>query len=170
MTRSSALTGLVLAAVAVSTLAAEPVAHPVIAIVDAATVEAQCDVKLAEFRSRMKAMEAVRSSKGVFEEWNRLSVEIDDFAGPIGAAINLSTDKATREASDACVAKLAPFSTELFQSEALYARVRDAKPVDATAASRCRRRSAIGSRRSTSASPRSVSRSTGTCATTRPRW
>ena len=131
MTRLSALAALALAAISSSTPAAESVVHPTIPIFDAATIETQCDAKLVAFRSRMKAMESVRSSKGIFDAWNRLSIEIDDFVGPIGAAVNLSTDKATREAADACTAKLAPFSTELFQSEALYARVRDAKPVDA---------------------------------------
>jgi thimet oligopeptidase len=135
MTPIPALAALTILAVTFSASAVEPVVHPTIAIVDAATIEAQCDAKLAGFRRRMKAMEAVRSSKGIFDEWNRLSIAIEDFGGPIGAAVNLSTDKATRDASDACTTKLAPFQTELFQSEALYARVRDAKPVDAIQAS-----------------------------------
>jgi thimet oligopeptidase len=135
MTPLPALAALAILAVTFPAAAVEPVVHPTIAIVDAATIESQCDAKLAEFRRRMKAMEAVRSSKGIFDEWNRLSIVIEDFSGPIGAAVNLSTDKATRDASDACTTKLAPFQTELFQSEALYARVRDAKPVDAIQAS-----------------------------------
>ena len=105
--------------------------HPTIAIVDAATINAQCDAKLAEFRKIKGVMESKKSSAGVFDEWNRLSIAVEDFAGPIGTAINLSTDKPTREAGDACVLKLAPFNIELFQSERLYARVKAAKPVDA---------------------------------------
>ena len=105
--------------------------HPTIPIVDAATITAQCDTRLADFRKIKAAMEARKSPDGIFDEWNRLSIAIEDFLGPIVAAINLSTDKATREAGDACVVKLAPFNTELFQSEPLYARVKTAKPVDA---------------------------------------
>ena len=106
--------------------------YPIIPILDAATITAQCDPKLAEFRKIKATMEAKSSSGGVFDEWNRMSTVVENWTGPLGAAINLSTDKATRDAADACALKLAPFNTELFQSEKLYARVRNAKPVDAT--------------------------------------
>ena len=115
-------------------LTAFAASRPLIPIVDAATIAAQCDAKLAAFRKIKTAMESRPSSAGVFDEWNRLSIAVEDFTGPIVAAINLSTDKPTREAGDACVVKLAPFNTELFQSEKLYARVKRAKPVDAVQA------------------------------------
>ena len=98
--------------------------HPTVPIVDAATIDAQCDAKLAAFRKTVSTMEAKTGSAGIFDEWNLLSIAVDDFGSPIGAATNLSTDKATREAADACTAKLTPFSTEVFQSERLYARRR----------------------------------------------
>ncbi len=115
-------------------LTAFAASRPLIPIADAATITAQCDAKLAAFRKIKTAMESRLSSAGVFDEWNRLSIAVEDFTGPIGAAINLSTDKPTREAGDACVVKLAPFNTELFQSDKLYARVKGAKPVDAVQA------------------------------------
>ncbi len=105
--------------------------HPTVPIVDAATINAQCDTQLAAFRKTVSTMEAKAGSAGIFDEWNLLSIAVDDFGSPIGAATNLSTDKATREAADACTAKLTPFSTEVFQSERLYARVKNAKPATA---------------------------------------
>jgi thimet oligopeptidase len=106
-------------------------ARPQIPIWDAPTIEALCDKTIAGFRQTKAAMEAKKGSAGIFDEWNRLSIATGDLDGPLSITANTSTDKATRDAADACEVKLTPFQTDLFQSEALYKRVKDAKPKDA---------------------------------------
>ena len=105
--------------------------HPRIPLWDAAAIESRCESTIAGFRAVKAAMEARKGSAGIFDEWNRLSIATSDLDGPLGIIANTATDKATRDAADACEVKLVPFQTELFQSEALYRRVKGAKPVDA---------------------------------------
>ena len=105
--------------------------RPSIPLWDAAAIEGFCDQRIDGFRKMQSAMEARKSSAGIFDEWNRLSIATSDLDGPLSLLANVSTDKATRDAADACALKYAPFQTELFQSEALYRRVKDAKPADA---------------------------------------
>ena len=105
--------------------------RPAIPILDAATIERTCDDTIAGFRKTQAAMEAKKGSAGIFDEWNRLSIATSDLDGPLSLIANVSPDKATRDAADACTLKFTPFVTELFQSKALYRRVKDAKPADA---------------------------------------
>lgn len=106
-------------------------ARPQIPLWDAATINAMCDAKIAGFRETKAAMEARQGSQGIFDEWNQLSIATSDLDGPLSLLANVATDKATRDAADACELKYTPFVTELFQSEALYKRVLGAKPADA---------------------------------------
>ncbi len=133
MSRSSSFQGLACicsTAIVLTASAAEPV-RPRIPSWDAAAIEGLCDAKLADFRATKAAMEAKKGSQGVFDEWNALSIAVRDLQGPLSIIANTSTDKATRDAADACQLKHTPFATELFQTEALYQRVQAAKPVDA---------------------------------------
>ena len=98
---------------------------------DAATIETMCDPSIDGFRKTQAAMEAKRGSAGILDEWNRLSIATGDLIGPLSLIANVSTDKPTREAADACQLKFNPFQTDLFQSEALYRRVKALKPADA---------------------------------------
>ena len=111
--------------------AAQAAEHPQIPLWDAATIEGLCDRSIAGFQTTRAAMEARKGSAGIFDEWNRLSIATGDLDGPLSIIANTSTDKATRDAADACELKYTPFTTELFQSEKLYQRVKDAKPADA---------------------------------------
>ncbi len=106
-------------------------ARPAIPLWDAATITGMCDGAIDGFRKTKAAMEARKGSAGIFTEWNQLSIATSDLDGPLSLIANTSTDKATRDAADACELKYTPFQTELFQSEALYKRVKDAKPADA---------------------------------------
>ena len=106
-------------------------ARPSIPVWDAAAVEALCEPVIAAFRRMKAAMEAKRGAMGIFDEWNRLSLATADLDGPLSLIANVSPDKATRDAADACQLRYAPFQVELFQSETLYRRVKDAKPADA---------------------------------------
>ena len=106
-------------------------AHPQVPLWNAAAIEGLCDSTIAGFQKTRAAMEAKKGSAGVFEEFNRLSIATGDLDGPLSIIAATSTDKATRDAADACELKYTPFQTDLFQSEALFKRVKDAKPVDA---------------------------------------
>ena len=105
--------------------------HPQLPLWDAAAINGMCEPKLADFRKMKSEMEAKKTSQGIFDEFNRLAIAQRDLNGPLSIIANTSPDKATREASDACALKQAPFNTELFQSEAIYRRVKDAKTIDA---------------------------------------
>ena len=105
--------------------------RPQIPLWDAAKIEAMCDPSIDGFRKTQAAMEAKRGAAGILDEWNRLSIATGDLIGPLSLIANVSTDKPTREAADACQLKFNPFQTDLFQSEALYRRVKALKPADA---------------------------------------
>ena len=101
--------------------------RPTIPLFDAATIAARCDTVLAKARATKKAIEAKKDGN-VFADWNRLSIQVQDFAYPVYLLQNVATDKPTRDAAQACLEKLLPFETEVAQSVPLYLRVRAVKP------------------------------------------
>ncbi len=105
-------------------------ARPLMPIYDAATIAGRCDAELAKARATKKAIESKRGAD-VLADWNRLSMQFADFAYPVYLLQNVATDKATRDAAQACLEKLLPFEIEMAQSELLYRRVRAVKPNDA---------------------------------------
>lgn len=109
--------------------AAEP-ARPLVAVLDAATIDARCDGELEKLRARKSAMERTRGAGRILAEWNRLSIAFGDFVNPVYLLANVHPDQGTRDAAQRCVEKLIPFETELFQSEALHARVAALAPRD----------------------------------------
>jgi thimet oligopeptidase len=111
--------------------AAQRDSRPQIPLWDAATINAMCDTRIEGFRKVQAKMEAHHGPAGIFDEWNTLSLMTSDLDGPLSLIANVAVDKATRDAADACELKLTPFQTDLFQSEALYRRVRSAKARDA---------------------------------------
>jgi len=105
--------------------------HPQIPSWDKTAIEAACDPAIDEFRRLQATMESKGGPAGILIEWNRLAIAMSDLDGPMSLIANVAVDKGTRDAADACELKLTPFTIALFQSEALYRRVRDLKPVDA---------------------------------------
>jgi len=126
------LTGLAAALALAGALdaAAEP-ARPLVPVLDAATIDARCDGELAKLRAQKAAMERTRGAGRILAEWNRLSIAFGDFVNPVYLLANVHPDRGTRDAAQRCVEKLVPFETELFQSEALHARVKALAPRDA---------------------------------------
>src|SRR5205085_6700347 len=55
---------------------------------------------------------------------------IEDSVYPISNLGNLHPDKAVRDAAEPCLKKLTEFSTDLFQSEKLYARLKAVEPAN----------------------------------------
>ncbi len=105
-------------------------ARPLVPLYDAATIAGRCDTELARARATKKAIESKKEA-GVLADWNRLSMQVADFASPLYLLKNVATEKATREAAQSCLEKLLPFEIEMAQSVPLYERVRVAKPKDA---------------------------------------
>lgn len=124
------------AATAVLSLAAALAPSPaharaVMPVYDAAGITRACEAGIAKARRMIAAMEAKRGGAGIFGEWNRLAIEMEDFGAPIYLLSNVHPDKAARDAAEPCLQKFTALNTDLFQSEKLLARVRAAKPANA---------------------------------------
>jgi thimet oligopeptidase len=122
-----------LAPLALALLAAPLAAHarPLMPVWDAAAITRQCDAGIAKARRTIAAMEAKRDPAGIFDEWNRLAIAMEDFGAPIFLLSNVHPDKAARDAAEPCLTKFTTLNTDLFQSEKLLARVQGAKPANA---------------------------------------
>ncbi|MEG1970127.1 MAG: M3 family metallopeptidase [Burkholderiaceae bacterium] len=109
-------------------------ARQLVPVLDAVTIDSRCPRELAAMRARVAAMEA-SSAPDVLREWNSLSIASADFLYPVYLLANVATDKATRDAAQACVEAFSPLEIEIFQSQTLLARVQALKPTDAIDAS-----------------------------------
>jgi len=118
---------MVLLAVATTSAAANAPERPLVASYDAASVTRLCDEGLARTRAAIAKMEARKGGAGFFDEWNRIQIGVEDVVNPIYLAGNVHPDKAVRDAADPCLTKYTTLSTELFQSEKLYARLKATK-------------------------------------------
>ena len=118
------------AALAAASLGAHA-ARPLLRVYDAKGLTKACDDGIAQARRTMAAMEARKGPAGIFGEWNRLSIEIEDVGAPIFLLSNVHPDKAARDAAEPCLQKFTTLNTDLFQSEKLYRRVEAAKPANA---------------------------------------
>ncbi|MDP2004607.1 MAG: M3 family metallopeptidase [Rubrivivax sp.] len=114
-----------------ATAHAQAPARPVIPLLDAAAIQARCDGELATARAHIAAMEKDRRSQRLLADFNRLELNTGGFTRPVYLLANVATDKATRDAAQACIEKFTPLETELYQSAALFQRVRAMKPRDA---------------------------------------
>ncbi len=105
--------------------------RPLVGAYDAAAVTRLCDEGLARARASFAKMEAKKGGAGFFDEWNRLQIEMEDVVNPIYLVGSVHPDKAVRDAADPCLTKYTNLSTELFQSEKLFARTQATKPANA---------------------------------------
>jgi len=103
-----------------------------IPILDEVSLTAACARILEDARERVKAMESLPldqvSPETVLDQWDLDSITIENILGPIDILGSVHPDKKVRDASDACLLQAASFSTEVFQNEKLYERVRAVKP------------------------------------------
>jgi thimet oligopeptidase len=105
-------------------------AHPLLPIYDAETINQRCDAELAAARKSQAAMERRKSPAGLLDEWNKLSIQVENWTGPVDMEANVNTDGKVRDAADACILKFSPFKTDLFQSEPIYKRLQAFKPAN----------------------------------------
>ena len=114
--------------------AAQQPAGPLLPMFDAAGLTKACDETLARARERVAKMEAGKGGEGYLAEWNALQIDLEGTLYPISNLGSLHPEKAVRDAAEPCLQKSTAFNTDLFQSEKLYARVRDIKPANAAEA------------------------------------
>jgi len=115
------------AAAALNALAAEP-ARPLLTVYDAAGIKQACDDGLARHRKAIAAMDAKQGPGAILQEWNRLSIEIEDVINTVYLLSNVHPDKAARDAAEPCLSAYTALQTEIFQDEKLYARVNALQP------------------------------------------
>jgi thimet oligopeptidase len=101
-------------------------------ILDAVTLRAACTQMLSEARERVAALEALAladaTPESVLDRWDADAIQLEDIVGPVAILNNVHPDKSVRDAADACIRELSRFQVELFQNEALFARVRAVTP------------------------------------------
>src|SRR3954452_12349894 len=101
-------------------------------ILDAITLRAACRQMLTDARARVKELEAlpveVASAETVLDRWDEDAMALEDIIGPIAILNNVHPDKSVRDAADECMREIAAFQVELFQNEALFARVHAVTP------------------------------------------
>ncbi len=102
--------------------------RPLVPLLDAPAVTRNCDAALARARKAVAVMEEKSGSAGVFDEWNRLQIGMEDTFSPIYLLGEVHPDKPVRDAAEPCLQKYTALSTELFQNEKLFRRVSAAKP------------------------------------------
>jgi thimet oligopeptidase len=111
------------------TVAAERVTLP---ILDAVTLTAACTQMLTEARERVAALEAIpldgATPESVLDRWDADAIRLEDIIGPVAILNNVHPDKSVRDAADDCIRELSRFQVDIFQNEALFARVRAVMP------------------------------------------
>lgn len=124
----SVAAGTPLAASAAAPAAALP---PGFSVIGAHQITVRCDEELEARRKMLAKMERRTGAGKILEEFNALALRTGGFDDPLGVLQNAAPDKETRAAAQACLEKLVPFATELFQSTRLYGRVQSLKTSDA---------------------------------------
>ncbi len=101
-------------------------------ILDAVTLTAACTQIVADARTAFERLAALPladvTPSTVLEEWDRIGLLVENIEGPVSILNNVHPDKAVRDAADEAIRLLASFQVEVFQDEALYARVQAVKP------------------------------------------
>ena len=119
----------IFAAVAAHCAAAQPT-RPLVPLYDAAGVTKACDDGLASAKRTIAIMDARRGAGAIFDEWNRLQIQIEDVLNPVYLLGSVHPDKSVRDAAEPCLQKFTALATDLFQDEKLFARVNAASPAN----------------------------------------
>ena len=118
------------AAAAALLMPAASQARTVMPVWDGGAITRACDQGLVRAHRTIAAMEAKRTSAGIFDEWNRLAIAIEDVGAPAYLLSSVHPDKAVRDAAEPCLQKFTTLNTDLFQSEKLFRRVEAARPAN----------------------------------------
>ena len=99
-------------------------------VMSAHEIAVRCDVELEHRRNQLERMERHAGPGRILDEFNALSLRSGGFDDPLAVLQNASPDKEVRTAALDCLERLVPFSTELFQSTRVYARVQAFKATE----------------------------------------
>ena len=109
----------------------------VLPVYGAAEITAVCAVAIAKAQQQIGKIEALPVARvdtaNTIDAWNRMSIDTENAFGPIDLLANVHTDKAARDAAEACILKATEMRTEFMQREALYRRFLAVKPASAHA-------------------------------------
>jgi thimet oligopeptidase len=101
-------------------------------ILDATTLAAACRQMLADARAAFDALAVLpldaATPASVLDEWDRIAIALENIEGPIAILNNVHPDKSVRDAADEAIRSLSTFQVEVFQNEALFARVQAVTP------------------------------------------
>lgn len=101
-------------------------------ILDAVTLTAACRQMLSDARERVRDLEQLPiagvTPENVLDRWDADAATLEDIVGPVALLNNVHPDTSVRDAADACMRDIASFHVELFQNEALFARVQAVVP------------------------------------------
>ncbi|MFO1386609.1 MAG: M3 family metallopeptidase [Chitinivorax sp.] len=105
-----------------------------IAMFSAAELPGKCDATLSSAEKQIAALEKLPLSRvtlqNTLQAWNRLDIEVQNLAGPVGLLSEVSPDAEVRKAAEACELKLSALFNKTGQSPALYQRFKALKVDD----------------------------------------
>ena len=105
-----------------------------IAMFTAAELPGKCDATLSSAEKQIAALEKLPLSRvtlqNTLQAWNRLDIEVQNLAGPVGLLSEVSPDAEVRKAAEACELKLSALFNKTGQSPALYQRFKALKVDD----------------------------------------
>ncbi len=110
--------------------APQPAPRALMPLYDAPGITRACDEGIARAQQLIKQMDAKKGAGAIFDEWNRLSIAIEDVVNTIYLLGNVAPDKAVRDAAEPCLQKYTTLQADLFQDEKLFARVNAAQPMN----------------------------------------
>jgi thimet oligopeptidase len=94
----------------------------------------KCDTVLDEAKRHIEALErlplAQAGKETVLLAWNRLDVLLQDVGNPVHLMSEVSPEAGVRKAAEQCVLRLSVLENEIYQSPALYQRLKAVKPAD----------------------------------------
>jgi thimet oligopeptidase len=98
-----------------------------IPIFTAAELTAASEAALAAGRRRFEELETIDDAR-LLDEWDGAWILLEDTFGPVSLLNSVHPEAAVRDAADVALIHQSSFSTELFQNERLYERVRNVAP------------------------------------------
>ncbi len=103
----------------------------VIPVFDAESMREATTRVLDQARAQIAEMENLpieQVGPDLLDAWDRRSVLLEDVIGPVALLNSVHPDRTVRDEADRCLLEVSSFTTELFQSEPLYQRVRAVRP------------------------------------------
>jgi thimet oligopeptidase len=107
-----------------------PVNRPLLTLYDAPGITRACEQGISRAQAAIKQMGAKKGAGAIFDEWNRLSIGIEDVVNTVYLLGSVSPDKSVRDAAEPCLQKYTTLQADLFQDEKLFARVKAAQPMN----------------------------------------